>query len=73
MAQMELQSGSHIFLMSCTFDSVKHDVTWMGICMEWYADEVVHSKTRLFKLHIWWFLEGVEVEMTYASFPDRDL
>ncbi len=21
-------------LMSCTFDGVKHGVTWMGICME---------------------------------------
>ncbi len=57
MAQMELQSGSHISLMSCTFD------TWMGICMEWYANEVMHSKTRRCKLHVWWILGGVRVEM----------
>ncbi len=53
MAQMELQSGSHISLMSCTFDGVKHVVTWMGICMEMICNEVVHSKTRRCKLHIW--------------------
>ncbi len=43
---MELQSGSHISLMSCTIDVVKHGVTWMVIRIKLYGDEVMHSKTR---------------------------
>ncbi len=30
---------------------------------EWYADEVMHCKTRCYKLHIWWFLGGFGVEI----------
>ncbi len=54
---------SYISLISWSFDGVKHGVTRMGICIEWYADEVMHSKTRRCELHIWWFLGGVGVEM----------
>ncbi len=63
MVQMELQSGSHISLMSCTFDGVKHVSRGWEYALKWYADEVMHSKTRHCKLHIWWFLGGVGVEM----------
>ncbi len=35
-----------------------------------YADEVIHSKTRRCKLHIWWFLGGDWVEMhIHTIFP----
>ncbi len=30
---------------------------------KWYADGVMHRKMRRCKLHIWWFLGGVGVEM----------
>ncbi len=63
MAQMELQSGSHISLMSCTFDGVKHVSRGWEYAWKWYSDEVMHSKTRRCKLHVWWFLGGVGVEM----------
>ncbi len=70
MAQIELLSGSHISLMSCTFDGVKQVSRGWEYAWKWYADEVMHSKTRRCKLHIWWYLGGVGVEMHVCTiFP----
>ncbi len=71
MVQMELQSGSHISLMSCTIDVVKHGVTWMVIRIKLYGDEVMHSKIRRCNGYFW---EESGWRCTYAqSSPDWDL
>ncbi len=46
---MAFKSVSHISLMSCTFDGVKHGVTWMRICMEMICRWVhsMHSKATV--------------------------
>ncbi len=73
MAQMKLQSGSHISLMSCTFDGVKHVSQGWEYAWQWYADLFI-VKLGIVSSIYGDFGEESGWRCTYAHFsPDWDL